>query len=188
MNISFCDADYSYLNQEKKAHNFQWQSFNGSYSPDKSDQNIFSAFQYTKSSQIDSLPYTGILNTYMGGGYIFKMNNLANNQSELKTNLLGLKKHGWIDRRTRAIFIEFITYNPNINLFSKCLFLFEFISTGQIVSSSQFAPVNLFDINNISLISFNVIMFLIYMLFVTMCMLKETKELIKLRVKYFKQF
>jgi hypothetical protein len=124
----------------------------------------------------------------MGGGFIFKMNNLANNQSEFKKNLLGLKKHGWIDRQTRAIFIEFITYNLNNNLFSKCLFLFEFISTGQIISSSQFAPVNIFDINNSSFISFNVIMFLIYMIFVTICMLKETKEIINFRLKYFKQF
>ena len=186
--IKFCDEEYSVLYQVKDPHHYQWQTYNSSFSPLSSDQDVYSAFQYTKSSQIDSYPYAGIVNTYMGGGYVFKMNNLGYDQSILKANLDNLKQNGWIDRQTRAVFVEFTIYNPNVNLFSNCLILFEIISTGQIISSSQFSPINLFDINNSSFISFKIIMNVIYMIFISMFMAKEIKEIVRDRSKYFKQF
>jgi len=186
--IKFCDEEYSVLYQEKDPYNYQWNAFNSSFVPLSSDQDVYSAFQYTKSSQIDSYPYAGIANTYMGGGYLFKMNNLGHDQSILIKNLENLKQNDWIDRQTRAVFIEFTIYNPNINLFSNCLILFEFISTGQIIKSSQFSPINLFDINNSSFISFKIIMNVIYMIFISMFMIKEIREILKDKMKYFKQF
>ena len=120
---------------------------------------------------------------------MFKIKNLGFDQSILKSDLERLKQNGWIDRQTRAVFIEFTIYNPNINLFSNCLILFEFISTGQIISSSQFAPINLFDINNSSLVSFKIIMNVIYMIFISIFMINEIKEILKQGLKkYFKQF
>ena len=119
---------------------------------------------------------------------MFKIKNLGFNKSILESDLERLKQNGWIDRQTRAIFIEFTIYNPNINLFSSCLILFEFISTGQIISSSQFAPINLFDINNSSFVSFKIIMNVIYMIFISIFMINEIKEILKHGLKYFKQF
>ena len=156
--IDFCDEEYSVLNQIKDPYHYQWQSYNSSFAPPASDQDVYSAFQYTRSGEIDSYPYAGIVNTYLGGGYVFKMNNLGYDKSILLGSLDNLKQNDWIDRQTRAVFIEFTIYNPNVNLFSNCLILFEFISTGQIISSSQFSPINLFDINNSSFISFKIIM------------------------------
>jgi hypothetical protein len=176
------------LYQEKDPYHYQWQSFNSSFSPLSSDQDVYSAFQYTKSSQIDSYPFSGKVNTYMGGGYVFKMNNLGHDQSILVNSLEKLKENDWIDRQTRAVFIEFTIYNPNINLFSNCLILFEFISTGQIIKSSQFSPINLFDINNSSFISFKIIMNILYMIFISLFMIKKIKEILKDKMKYFKQF
>ena len=116
------------------------------------------------------------------------MNNLGYDKSILKTNLNSLKQNNWIDRQTRAIFIEFTIFNPNINLFSNCLILFEFISTGQIISSSQFSPINLFDIKNSSFLSFKVIMNVIYIVFISILIIKQIKEILKERMKYFKHF
>ena len=124
----------------------------------------------------------------MGGGYLFKMNNLGYDPSILKTDLAKLKDINWIDRQTRAVFVEFTIYNPNVNLFSSCLILFEFISTGQIIKSSQFSPINLFDINNSTFISFKIIMNFIYMIFISIFMIKEIAKILKDRVNYFKQF
>ena len=124
----------------------------------------------------------------MGGGYLFKMNNLGYDPSILKSDIEKLKDNGWIDRQTRAVFVEFTIYNPNINLFSSCLILFEFISTGQIIKSSQFSPINLFDINNSTFISFKIIMNFIYMIFISIFMIKEIAKILKDRINYFKQF
>lgn len=41
-----------------------------------------------------------------------------------------LSDSGWIDGYTRAVFIEFTIYNPNVDLFTVALYLFEFTGTG----------------------------------------------------------
>ena len=41
-----------------------------------------------------------------------------------------LIEHRWLDEYTRAIFIEFLTYNPNLNLFGISLSVAEFTETG----------------------------------------------------------
>jgi hypothetical protein len=68
-----CFDEYSTLNYEKNYYDFNWQNYNSSYSSNVSFTNIYSAFQYTEPSQINSYPYTGVRNTYLGGGYVFKM-------------------------------------------------------------------------------------------------------------------
>jgi hypothetical protein len=74
------------LDEDKSQHNLKWEAFNSSFVALSSDQDVYSAFLYTKSSQIDSFPYAGVVNTYMGGGYMFKMNNLGYNKSILVNN------------------------------------------------------------------------------------------------------
>ncbi|VDH94803.1 blast:Polycystic kidney disease and receptor for egg jelly-related protein [Mytilus galloprovincialis] len=41
----------------------------------------------------------------------------------------------WIDERTRALFVEFTLYNPNLNLYSSVTIVFEFSSPGGITTS-----------------------------------------------------
>lgn len=41
-----------------------------------------------------------------------------------------LSESGWIDGYTRAVFIEFTIYNPNVDLFTVAMYLFEFTGTG----------------------------------------------------------
>lgn len=38
--------------------------------------------------------------------------------------------NGWLDQRTRAVFLEFTVYNPNVNLFASVVLLTEFLTTG----------------------------------------------------------
>ena len=40
------------------------------------------------------------------------------------------KDNDWLDLNTRAIFLEFTVYNPNVNLFASSVLLIEFLSTG----------------------------------------------------------
>ena len=43
----------------------------------------------------------------------------------------------WIDYYTRAVFLEFTVYNPNVNLFSYVNYLMEFPATGGIIASPR---------------------------------------------------
>ena len=49
----------------------------------------------------------------------------------------------WIDRGTRAVFIDFTVYNPNINLFCVVKLVAEMPATGGVITSSSFRTVNL---------------------------------------------
>ena len=51
---------------------------------------------------------------YGKGGYV---KNLGQNQEESAQILADLNANNWIDRGTRAVFVDFTTYNANINLF-----------------------------------------------------------------------
>ena len=59
--------------------------------------------------------YSGRLAKYSGGGYIQL---LPNTSDSLLHVLVQLQKDHWIDEGTRAVFIDFTTYNANDNLFA----------------------------------------------------------------------
>jgi len=65
-------------------------------------------------------PYWGRLAVYGGGGYIQL---LPNSSDALERALRQLQTNEWIDAGTRAVFVDFTTYNPNENLFAvaRCL-------------------------------------------------------------------
>lgn len=57
---------------------------------------------------------TGKVGAYDGGGYLEKLSKTAKETASILKNL---KQNLWITRGTRAVFIDFTTYNPNVNLF-----------------------------------------------------------------------
>lgn len=63
----------------------------------------------------DTASYSGKIGTYGGGGFIQKLS-INNAETAIKT-LEGMKQIRFIDRGTRAIFVDFSLYNANINLF-----------------------------------------------------------------------
>ena len=60
-------------------------------------------------------PYSGRLAEYGGGGYVQL---LPNTSDALLHVLVQLQKDEWIDQATRAVFVDFTTYNANDNVFA----------------------------------------------------------------------
>ena len=110
---------------------------------------------------------------------------MSGNSNETRSNLRKLEQFNWIDRQTRAIFIEFSVYNPNINLFTHCLILFEIIPSGNLVKTVQFTPMNLFLFRQ-GLFTLEIIFSLIYLMFIIFIMINELNKILKLRATYFK--
>lgn len=52
--------------------------------------------------------------TYSGAGYYL---DLSKTRAEAAAQISTLRKHRWLDRGTRAVFVDFSMYNANINLF-----------------------------------------------------------------------
>ncbi len=64
--------------------------------------------------ELDGSDHWGEISSYGGSGYYQDLLNTRASSLEL---IKDLKQHLWIDRGTRAVFIDFTVYNANINLF-----------------------------------------------------------------------
>lgn len=176
--VNECNEDYSALNQEKGSYDIKWKALNSQNST--TFAYVQNAFKYTQSSQIDSYPYIAKVNTYYGGGYVFKM---IGNATYLSESLPMLEQEEWIDKQTAALFIEFTLYNPNINLYQYCSIVFEILSSGSFVNSALFLPL---DLNSIELIEAKYLLGVAYLVCVLILMVIEGTRLYKLRLQYFK--
>ncbi|XP_043827948.1 polycystin-2 isoform X2 [Dromiciops gliroides] len=98
------------------------------------------AWTYTNEKDLNGSSYWGLIATYSGAGYYL---DLSRTREETAAKISTLKKNIWLDRGTRAIFIDFSVYNANINLFCVVRLLVEFPATGGVITSWQFQPVKL---------------------------------------------
>ena len=48
-----------------------------------------------------------------------------------------MSTYGWIDVRTRAVFLEFTVYNANINLYGSVIMLVEWMATGSAITRAE---------------------------------------------------
>ncbi len=151
-----------------------WSQFNQSFIPPNGYQSIYDAFQYKDANQLQGSPITGQFKTYDGSGYKYE---LRGKLSYIQGNLSLLQQMEWIDKRTRAVFIEFSSFNPNINLIMVSTILVEFLSTGSILTSARFDPLYLFGESGG--ISFKIISEILFMAFIVYFMIVQIKSLIK---------
>ncbi|XP_071829952.1 polycystin-2-like protein 1 isoform X3 [Apostichopus japonicus] len=98
------------------------------------------AWEYTTEEVLDGSSHWGEIATYGGGGYYMDLG--KRKQDSLK-QILELKENLWIDRGTRAIFVDFTVYNANINLFCIVRLVVEFPPTGGAIPTSTFRTVKL---------------------------------------------
>ena len=90
---------------------------------------------YQSSLKLKNAPYMGLIASYKGGGYPLT---LRRSSSRTKRELAKIHQEDWLDLRTRAVFLEFTLYNPNINLFVSVVMLGEFMATGGASMKSDF--------------------------------------------------
>ena len=122
------------------------------YTEDVEDKNNFgpgvrlrtspSAWMYKNAEELktSSMITQGNFGYYSGGGATQNLHSLKN---ETKMIIHELKEGLWINRGTRAVFIDFTVYNANVNLFCVIKLIFEFPATGGIMPSSEFRTVKL---------------------------------------------
>ncbi len=177
-----CFYDYSIFNEDNQNHSLSWSldqsnSVNSNYS-----QNVLAAFNFTKSSVLKDNIYFGQYTQYTGGGYVYV---LDPGLATVKNDLLTLQQSNWIDKRTRAVFIEFTLYNPNLNLFSFCEMLFEILPSGNILPSVNIISANLWSTSREVTITGCLAG---YLVIITIMMTVEIRSIRKKGLGYFVQF
>jgi polycystin 1L2 len=99
----------------------------------------------------------------------------------IQGNLSVLQQMNWVDSQTRAIFVEFSVYNPNVNLVMVSTILIEFLSSGSILTSARFDPINLF--NETGSISFKTICEIVFIAFILYFLYNQINEAINRDLK-----
>lgn len=175
-----CYNDYSILNEDKSDYNLNWTRVTNS-----SNHTLNNAFKYTSSSILKDNPYLGSYATYLGGGYVYYVP--TNNSFESIVNdLTLLELNSWLNRQTRAVFIEYTLYNPNIDSFMYSVILFEVLPCGTLVNTALLSPIVLFSPSKQLAITGPLIGCLILTLYL---MIQEVQVLRKISgVEYFKRF
>ena len=177
--INTCFSD-SFFQMDSKDYSVNWTSFNSSYIPDIDMLNTYKSFQHMSASSLDNYPYMTDFNTYLGDGYVF---NLTGSLNELQSNLTLLQKLNWIDKQTRAIFIQFLLFNPNINMFAYLNILFEILPSGNMINSIQINTIQLFAKSKTTSI-----LLIVYFVLICLMLIKEIPIMYKMKLKYVLQF
>jgi polycystin 1L2 len=126
----------------------------------------------------------GMMSLYSGGGYVYE---LRKDVSQMQQQLQQLQNEEWVDKYTRAVFIEFTVYNPQINLFGVSTLLAEFRPSGGVFTSYRFEPTMLLPyVTDVFL--FQIACEIIYFSFCFYFLVKLIRALVKEKWSYFKQF
>ncbi|GFR75987.1 polycystic kidney disease protein 1-like 2 [Elysia marginata] len=123
-----CVSDYSIRTEETAEFCVGW---NNQPCPQIDQLRVTAGAWYFRNAiDIWGIPIAGHYDTYGGGGYI---SNLDINLMVAKAITKELKEQFWIDRQTRAVFLEFTLYCANTNRFAYVILLAEFPPSGGVI-------------------------------------------------------
>ncbi|XP_051829492.1 polycystic kidney disease protein 1-like 3 [Antechinus flavipes] len=118
---------YYQYQEDQKNYGVNWTPL------DLNGTNQESIWCYQNEEILGGYPIQGQFAVYSGGGYVVT---LGNNSKDANRILQHLKQNHWLDRHTRSLFVSFVVYNANVNLFCVVTLILE--SNG--VGKSSFTP------------------------------------------------
>nr|XP_042900061.1 polycystic kidney disease 2-like 2 protein [Parasteatoda tepidariorum] len=147
-------------------------------------------YKYLTAAQLKGYPFWGQLDWYGGGGYVVALVTRKRSNSDLpqlQEKLKKLEKEGWVDRHTRAVFVEFGIYNAQVNLFCSVTIVAEFLPGGGVIPYYQISPIRLLNYHSgFGMIQLSAeIIFVICTIFFTV---KEVASLSREGLAYFHQY
>lgn len=157
------------------------------YSSSSQDQRSFglkagTAWTYHTSQELDGFFTWAKFQFYPGSGYFQE---LTESCEKNRLILQNLHENGWINRGTRAVFIEFTIYNPNINVFCVTKFIVEVLPTGGLITSTNY---QIFNVINLSSAADCILLMFELIFVVQICLYSwnEGKQMKLMRWSYFR--
>ncbi|XP_078670967.1 uncharacterized protein LOC144911067 isoform X2 [Branchiostoma floridae x Branchiostoma belcheri] len=138
-----CDRPYSLLDSDDNSYDVGWTRNNMTFDV-RNWENVSDSQRpwiYQPASLSAAVPDSGDHGTYYGGGYLVELSNSSSADMGLIDEL---QEMDWIDDNTRAVFIEFIVYNANANLFAVFNLLAEFTNLGRAFPQGEIMVVRLY--------------------------------------------
>ncbi|XP_007572505.1 polycystic kidney disease protein 1-like 2 [Poecilia formosa] len=169
-----CEAPYSWEIEDTGSYEAGWNH--------SVKESASSPWTYQTEAELRSLPVWGRLVLYRGGGFVAELGPDIQNASSTLEYLFHNK---WLDKYTRAIFVEFTVYNANVNLFCIVTLLMETSAVGAFQFYSDLQAVRLYPSTG-GLYFFVMASEIMYLLFILYYMFKQAKLLKQHRWLYFK--
>jgi polycystin 1L2 len=178
--IAECNIKYDMMDEADENYNVGWQPL-----PDGMEANHSApSFIYRTASELDGYPFWGSQAVYSGGGYVV---NLTGSLNVLLEKVAKLKEEEWMDRYTRAIFLEFTVYNPFVNLFGIVTLCVENIVSGGMAVYHRIEPMNLLGYYQEGF-GFQIACECIYVVFIFIFIIKEARNIYRQGKGYFNHF
>ena len=178
-----CYGGYSRLNEDKTSFNKPgWKPVDNSTNNDELFRLCPKPWRYQSAADTDTVPKWGQFSFYPGGGFVA---DLGYENSTGFTVIETLQNNDWHDRRTRAIILEFSSFNPSVNLLCIATYFYEVEASGY---SAPFTRTEVISLNSTGdgLQQFYLICVLFFIIFVAFYLGRECYRLYKERSRYFK--
>ena len=114
-------------------------------------------WRYQTAEELDNDAIKAIYSTYEGGGYVAVMGYKEDIANGVLSETLG---HGWVDRQTRVVILEFVVFNVNTNLISIATYFFEVLATGAAYTSKRIDTLELYSTESGALMFYLICQFL----------------------------
>lgn len=98
--------------------------------------------KYRSGPELATEYYSSQYEVYEGGGWAIDIP-LNSTQADVKAMFTHLKEQKWTDKKTRAIFVDFVTYQPYEGFFLSVRLTFEFLPIGEVIPTSSFRVMRL---------------------------------------------
>ena len=173
--ITFCHDSYSHNEEEKNYWEAQTGAFN--QSPLSCPEN----WEYSTDEQVGGSNTWGRFAVYNGGGHLA---NLGYNALTARKVIDDLMYNDWIDRRTRAVIVEFSLYNPSSNLLAVMQYYYEVLPSG---FSGTFKSYGIISLKPTNSQAYDTYLFfvLLFGLFLVCYLVVECIKLFRQRCSYF---
>uniref|UniRef100_A0ABM5EUS6 LOW QUALITY PROTEIN: polycystin-1-like protein 3 n=1 Tax=Pogona vitticeps TaxID=103695 RepID=A0ABM5EUS6_9SAUR len=136
---------------------------------------------YQSETTLQEYPIWGKMGLYPGSGYVA---DLGTNASHAARVLRYLERNKWLDRHTQAIFVEFVVYNVNVNLFCVVTLILENNGLGALLNKVDLQILHLYpNVNTIIPMACAHIAFLLFLLYY---LLAQGQRLVRQRLGYFR--
>lgn len=147
-----CNDFYSMMTEDTKFYATGWE--NGRKKPANKAEGDMFRFLASKSDHTHTswhhmnafeahhmLPIIGTFSTYSGGGYVM---NLSRSLEDANVIVDRQQASSWLDTYTRAVHVEFVAYNPNINIVAAVTITFELPPMGGVFKSDEVFAVSMY--------------------------------------------
>lgn len=181
--ITHCNDFYSFEEEDRTNLNLPgWRPYTGSVEWANFSDLCPAPWRYLPTESLQNTPSWGFFDVYDGGGYVAK---LGYNIRTAKLVISNLRQHGWIDRQTRAILLQFSIYNPNTGYLSIATYHYEILPTGY---GNPFPMIDtlLLTSTQTGFYQFYLICQLLFIIMVVLYVLKEVYKIYRKKCAYFR--